>query len=812
MEPPECPVCLQCYNGDCSVPRVLACGHTACEECLTNLPKKFPDTIRCPACTVLVKFPPQGPSALPKNIDLLRLFPSTSRVTVEPGRNLKKSVEFVIRSWSDDFYAIWKDRILLHDAVSVENGEGEGSDLASSFTDCLKDDSTVSLLRVASFQHDDCDSVLKYSYVQRMMSCLWGMREEERNEIDAMISLKQRGISKVIGLWGDLKNGVLYLVGEKLTGFSWEEFDNLTEDDTSCLAMIGMQICEALLNLHKEGIFTGCLSVSCVKFDEFGNAFVDLIELLVTGRNVYRLIAEETSSFGKPVGALEMRMILVRLLQKGIFMSSEVLFELLKEQNVLIKNASSKDLVSYSSDVWPVCFLLLKLLLGKRFSEELIESVNCVDPKGCDKGIEDLLLLYTGITEKLSSIIETELGGKFKPIIRILSQCCCLDPQARPALNDLWKCIRELVVYSRFSSIIGLNKPISGKRKEYSLVLGELCRLVEVGSKELEEEFPGMKNGTEAGEGKVDIDFVGRLAEGKMKSKDMRGHQDSVTGLAVGGGFLFSSSLDKNILVWSLKDFSHVHTFKGHQDKVMALIHIEGAEPVCVSGDGGGGIFVWSTTFPLEEQPLRKWYEPKDWRYTGIHALAYSEYGHVFSGSGDNTIKAWSLQDGSLVCTMTGHKSVVSTLVVQNGVLYSGSWDGNVRLWSLSDHSLLTMLGEETPGIIRSILSLAADDQTLVAAYQNGDIQIWRDNTLMKSMQIQSSAILSIAVNGKWVFTGGWDKTVNVQELSGNEISLDCTHVGSIPGSSVITSLLYWEGKLFAGFADTTIKVYYSGR
>lgn len=151
-------------------------------------------------------------------------------------------------------------------------------------------------------------------------------------------------------------------------------------------------------------------------------------------------------------------------------------------------------------------------------------------------------------------------------------------------------------------------------------------------------------------------------------------------------------------------------------------------------------------------------------------------------------------QDGKLVCTMTGHKSVVSTLVVLNGVLYSGSWDGTVRLWSLSDHSFLTVLGEETQGIVKSILSLAADEGTLVAAYQNGDIQvficsqkdillgllrlcliqflnifssylyqIWRDDTSMKSMQIQSSAILSVALNGKWLFTGGWDKTVNIQ-------------------------------------------------
>ncbi|XP_010459881.1 PREDICTED: uncharacterized protein LOC104740860 [Camelina sativa] len=811
MEPPECPVCLQSYDGESSVPRVLSCGHTACEECLTNLPKKFPDTIRCPACTVLVKFPHQGPSALPKNIDLLRLFPSVSQIKLEPRRNSKTPVEFVARSWSDDFYATWKDRILVHDAVSLENGESEVTELASSSCLCgtLKDDeSKVSLLRVASFEDDDCDSFLKYSYVQRMMSCLWGMREEERDELDAIVSVKQRGVSKVFGLWGDLKNGVLYLVGEKLTGFLR---DNLTEDvdGTSRLAMFGMQICEALMNLHKEGVISGCLSVSCVKFDEFENAYVDLIELMETGRNVFQIIAEETSSLRKPVGVSEMGLILVGLLQKGIFMSSEVLFVLLKEQNMLIKYSSSKSLVSYSSDVWPVCFLLLKLRLGKRFTEELIESVHCVDAKGCEEGIEDLLVLYTGITEKLC--LESELQGKFKFMVEVLRQCCCLDPLARPLLSDLWKCNRDLVMNPRFNSVSGLHKKISGKRKEFCLPLSELCHLVEVESKVLEEASPGTKTGGEAEEGKVDIDFVGRLSEGKVKSKDMRGHQDSVTALAVGGGFLFSSSYDKTILLWSLKDFSHVHTFKGHQEKVMALMHIEGAEPVCVSGDGGGGIFVWSTTFPLEDQPLRKWYEPKDWRYTGIHALAYSEYGYVYSGSGDNTIKAWSLQDGSLVCTMSGHKSVVSTLVVLNGVLYSGSWDGTIRLWNLSDHSLLTVLGEETPGIVRSILSLAADDQTLVAAYQNGDIQIWRDDTLMKSTKIQSGAILSIAVNGKWLFTGGWDKTINVQEMSGDEVLLDCTHVGSIPGSSVITSLSYWEGKLFAGFADKTIKVYYCG-
>lgn len=70
-EPPECPVCLQPYDSTSTTPRVLACGHSACDNCLPRLPQPFPHTVRCPACTQLVKF--QGPSSLPKNIDLLRL-------------------------------------------------------------------------------------------------------------------------------------------------------------------------------------------------------------------------------------------------------------------------------------------------------------------------------------------------------------------------------------------------------------------------------------------------------------------------------------------------------------------------------------------------------------------------------------------------------------------------------------------------------------------------------------------------------------------------------------------------------------------
>lgn len=73
---------------------------------------------------------------------------------------------------------------------------------------------------------------------------------------------------------------------------------------------------------------------------------------------------------------------------------------------------------------------------------------------------------------------------------------------------------------------------------------------------------------------------------------------------------------------------------------------------------------------------------------------------------------------------MNGHKSVVSTLAVCNGVLYSGSWDGTVRLWCLSDHSPLTVLGEDVPGNVTFVLSLGTYGDALVVAHENGCMKV----------------------------------------------------------------------------------------
>ncbi|KAM6601624.1 hypothetical protein CsatA_021233 [Cannabis sativa] len=817
MELPECPVCLQNYDGHATIPRVLGCGHSVCEVCLLKLPPRFPQTIRCPACTQLVKFPPQGPSVLPKNIDLLSLCtsqnPIPNSITFDDPRKSPSEhfFDFLPKFWSDEFYSAWKDWILPEEAVLVDEGEKGGAvsviggrigNIDSSLCTgrfCFGKDQRVSLVRVVSLPGLD-DSNLKLSYVVRVMKCLSGLSEEQRDELGVILraSLRQsRRVSKVYGLWGNLEDGFLYIVSERMNGsfgFLKNELDSdegngLSKDGLYAFAFIGTEVIESLVSLHSEGLIAGCVGLSCFSFDGFGHAYVDLNGVLVMGRKICNTIAEE-----------ELDVAISNLLEDNTFVSPELLVELLHSEGIVLEDEKSRYSIRCSSDTWSLACLLLRLLIGKAFTEEF--------PMMIEKDGSDYLRFYSIWTERVSSLLDTQLVSEYAGVKDMLLKCLAYDSACRPHLTEVRKCIRELIAKPQFDMAnLHLGEEVYVGRSR-CLLIGEMCQLTKAMPKE--DNLQGRK---EVGEGdfgsvkqdRADKNFLDGLSEGLVKSKDLQGHRDCITGITVGGGFVFTSSFDKTIRVWSLQDFSYVHTFEGHEHKVMAIVYVDQEQPLCISGDSGGGVFVWSINTTLRREPLKKWYEQKDWRYSGIHALCFSN-GYVYTGSGDKSIKAWLLQDGSLQCTMNGHASVVSTLAVCDEVLYSGSWDGTIRLWSLSDHTALTVVGEDSSALI-SILSLAVDRHNLIAAYENGSIKVWRNEVLMKSMQLHEGAIFATGMEGKWLFSGGWDKTINIQEFSGDEFHVDPRQIGSIPCSSVITAVLFWQGKLFVGYADRLVKV-----
>jgi len=90
------------------------------------------------------------------------------------------------------------------------------------------------------------------------------------------------------------------------------------------------------------------------------------------------------------------------------------------------------------------------------------------------------------------------------------------------------------------------------------------------------------------------------------------------------------------------QDYRMVQTFKGHEQRITALV-VHEASQLCISGDYGGYIYAWSAASRENSAaPVASWQEHQDWRYSGVASLAISGDELLYSGSGDRTIKAWS--------------------------------------------------------------------------------------------------------------------------------------------------------------------------
>ncbi|KAJ6744652.1 FINGER (CCCH TYPE) PROTEIN putative-RELATED [Salix purpurea] len=569
-ELPECPVCLSTYDGECTIPRVLPCGHTTCESCLKNIPQKYPLTIRCPACTQLVKYPSQqGPSSLPKNIDLLRLIQQLQDHNPEKPNNkiqidkpvLAQDFDFFVSPlWSDEFYTSWKNWVLDSDDVFVEDKE-RGYGLLKEGNKKVK----VKLFKVGndgvllSGKVKGC--VFKLSYVAKVMNFLNGMKEEERDELGFILKIcaKQGRICKGCGLWCDLEDGVLYFVCERLNGNVLDmlgEFENgLRKDGLSSFAMIGMEMYEAVIGLHLEGLIVGSLGVSCFELDDFGHVSLSLSEVLVVRRAVHEGVMELCSG-EKSLSVQKLGRLVGEILKKEVFVSPEVLFGILKREGIEVECGSIRYPIGLGSDVWTLACTVLRMLIGKEFFEELVDSVDSIISKRSEDSILDCSGLCTGLMEK--------------GIVHMLLICGSV-------LGDLF------IRHQHDTSVLSLGEAIHEENKEHFRVLGELCWVPMKRSTLKKTESADNSSGEnqdQSDDVRLDKDIAEALVEEKVKFKEMQGHIDSVTGFAIGGGFLFSSSFDKTVQVWSLQDFSQIHTFKGHEHKVMAVIYVDEELPI----------------------------------------------------------------------------------------------------------------------------------------------------------------------------------------------------------------------------------------
>jgi U3 small nucleolar RNA-associated protein 13 len=111
-----------------------------------------------------------------------------------------------------------------------------------------------------------------------------------------------------------------------------------------------------------------------------------------------------------------------------------------------------------------------------------------------------------------------------------------------------------------------------------------------------------------------------------------------------------------------------------------------------------------------------------------INALCFSPCGKMLiSAAQDKTIRIWSVAEGKLMHTLTGHKRGVWSLACvreQEAILASGSADRTVKLWRLCEDFSCVKTFEGHANSVLRVGFMNAGNQ-LVSAGSDGLIKIW---------------------------------------------------------------------------------------
>eukprot|EP00759_Apiculatamorpha_spiralis_P005376 PhF_6_TR1323/c0_g1_i1/m.2365 len=155
--------------------------------------------------------------------------------------------------------------------------------------------------------------------------------------------------------------------------------------------------------------------------------------------------------------------------------------------------------------------------------------------------------------------------------------------------------------------------------------------------------------------------------------------------------------------------------------------------------------------------------------------VALSRNSTFLASGGDNFVRIWDFNRGSLIKIMKGHLGCVTTVAISpdNTFVVSGSADKSIRLWDVNRGVEVKKL-EGHMRDVRSV-TISADNKMLVSGSEDSSVILWdiKLGAQLKVVGNHSNTVSSVAISSVFVVSGGWDNTVRVWDLAtGNLVHL----------------------------------------
>lgn len=192
-----------------------------------------------------------------------------------------------------------------------------------------------------------------------------------------------------------------------------------------------------------------------------------------------------------------------------------------------------------------------------------------------------------------------------------------------------------------------------------------------------------------------------------------------------------------------------------------------------------------------------------------ITTLAFSpDGGSLATGSSDGLIRLWRVSDGRLIRTLSGHAGWILDLEFsQDGKrLASTAQDFTVRLWRVGDGKLMTTIDEGLSSVYR--VTFSPDSSQLSWAEENGMIRIWdvdQDGWLAVIQGPRSARSVAFSPDGSALAVGYSSGSIRLWDLvNGTESGLLTGHLAPV------TDLAFTPGGewLVSGSLDQTVRIW----
>ncbi len=220
--------------------------------------------------------------------------------------------------------------------------------------------------------------------------------------------------------------------------------------------------------------------------------------------------------------------------------------------------------------------------------------------------------------------------------------------------------------------------------------------------------------------------------------QDLCGYSNKVSSIAFShcGTMLASGDCGSRIKIWHAQCrnslWENTHTLRGHTITVVSLAFAPNNSRLLASGSADKTIKIWTFNAQKEE-----WVNIQTLAGHNhlVKSIAFSPNGKtLISGSWDNTIIIWTLQDNAqwvATQTLTEHTQSVNSVAFSpdEKCFISGSPDRTIIVWALQDDGLwisAQVLTEHTQAVMSVALSF--DGEFIASSSYDNVVHIWRKN------------------------------------------------------------------------------------